>query len=371
MPKKKKNQQRRPSLLSPDLLKAARRRLLARKALRSGELEDIRTANREQWDPGYRILRYRRVIPADKYPLPISRTSYVLPRTFEAHLQFISKECKPMALPELIHKLEEYEEIPDKTVVVTFDGGHRDTFIHALPLLLRHRVPATVFFPSAYIGTNAYLFEDRVALGLIMMATQKKLRMPEFPFIAADVYEEIKNLSPEMEINPATIAVFIVGLRRLKEKEIAAVFTFFAQTFSDVRMDPIVEDFMRWEDIRYMQKMGISFGTMGYAHHLATSLSAELFHRDLQEGIAKAREQNVRLETPFCFPDGIYTPEAIEVLFKFGVRWVMGVGILPEPRYQVQLPMILGRIPMYQSVAYCKEIFVCRLWNISLSGVEY
>jgi peptidoglycan/xylan/chitin deacetylase (PgdA/CDA1 family) len=40
----------------------------------------------------------------------------------------------------------------EKTVAVTFDDGFRSVFVHALPVLARLGVPATVFAPTAYVG---------------------------------------------------------------------------------------------------------------------------------------------------------------------------------------------------------------------------
>lgn len=39
-------------------------------------------------------------------------------------------------------------------VVVTFDDGHRETYEHAFPVLLQHRIPATVYLATRFVETQ-------------------------------------------------------------------------------------------------------------------------------------------------------------------------------------------------------------------------
>jgi peptidoglycan/xylan/chitin deacetylase (PgdA/CDA1 family) len=48
----------------------------------------------------------------------------------------------------------------DRPVAVTFDDGFDCVFAHALPLLERLDIPATVFVPTAYLGTEARWSSD-------------------------------------------------------------------------------------------------------------------------------------------------------------------------------------------------------------------
>jgi len=56
-----------------------------------------------------------------------------------------------VALTELLGKVEQQEEIPPKTVALTFDDGYRTTCELAQPILEKYGFPATVFLATDFI----------------------------------------------------------------------------------------------------------------------------------------------------------------------------------------------------------------------------
>lgn len=89
-----------------------------------------------------RILMYHMISPH----LPKNRSKFnrlrVTPKTFEKQLQWIHKNhWQTMTMAELA----ECQNIPSKTVVLTFDDGYADNYIHAFPLLKRYNMKATIY----------------------------------------------------------------------------------------------------------------------------------------------------------------------------------------------------------------------------------
>lgn len=59
-----------------------------------------------------------------------------------------------------------------RPVAVTFDDGFQTVFDHAAPILAQHRIPATVFVPTGYLGTEPgwVAIADRPRLGIVASA---------------------------------------------------------------------------------------------------------------------------------------------------------------------------------------------------------
>lgn len=101
-----------------------------------------------------RIFAYHR-IGEDRYP-----DTSIRREQFEAHIQELaSGNYNVIALPDAIATLKSGNSFPPRTVVLTFDGGHASIAKYAVPLLLKHKFPFTLFISSNLIdsGSNEYM----------------------------------------------------------------------------------------------------------------------------------------------------------------------------------------------------------------------
>ena len=69
-----------------------------------------------------------------------------------------------MDLPVLVEQVRQQQPLPAKTVVITFDDGFRDFYTNAFPVLREHRFTATVFLPTAFIGSARHSFKEKECL---------------------------------------------------------------------------------------------------------------------------------------------------------------------------------------------------------------
>ncbi len=91
------------------------------------------------------ILAYHR-IGEDAYPATNLRLEQ-----FKDHLQTLENGAyNTIALPALITAIQAGEELPDKTIALTFEGGYTSAYKNAFPLLIKREIPFTIFFASNY-----------------------------------------------------------------------------------------------------------------------------------------------------------------------------------------------------------------------------
>jgi peptidoglycan/xylan/chitin deacetylase (PgdA/CDA1 family) len=75
----------------------------------------------------------------------------VTPSHFAEHLEVIRRQGRSMLVRDLTRALAD-GHAPRRAIVVTFDDGYADNLHHALPLLERHDVPATMFIAAGCVG---------------------------------------------------------------------------------------------------------------------------------------------------------------------------------------------------------------------------
>lgn len=94
--------------------------------------------------PGIRILMYHRVDRLVSYDqLTVS------PERFAEQMGYLARHCRVLSLEQAVTELSAGRPVRSG-VAVTFDDGYRDNLLHALPVLRRYRIPATIFVTTRF-----------------------------------------------------------------------------------------------------------------------------------------------------------------------------------------------------------------------------
>ena len=181
-------------------------------------------------------------------------------RTFDAQLTWLSRHYRFLRLSSLVDALHGRKPFPEGGVVVTFDDGLRNVRESALPVLLKHEAPATVFVCSGWVGRGP-LWTDEVNV-LVMGAPRETLASPfddgrQFPLRGLAARER------------AAHAVR-VRMKRLDPSARAEALTRLRQACLGggraVDIDPECHDLLSWDDIRVLSRAGIEIGSHGSTH---------------------------------------------------------------------------------------------------------
>lgn len=80
------------------------------------------------------------------------------PNDFKAHMDYLSGNgYRVLNMEQFVNQRA---NLPEKTVVITFDDGFRDFYDYALPILADYRMPATIYVPTAFVGKTSQWLAD-------------------------------------------------------------------------------------------------------------------------------------------------------------------------------------------------------------------
>ncbi len=111
------------------------------------------------------VLMYHRIdnLTVAESQSPLLRDLTVRPADFEEQIKFLVNSGYSVLLASDVERavLEE-RELPEKAVCITLDDGYKDNFEQAFPILLKYRVPATIFLVTNNFGRPDRLSWDDV-----------------------------------------------------------------------------------------------------------------------------------------------------------------------------------------------------------------
>ncbi len=115
---------------------------------------------------GALILLYHRIaeLPSDPWALSVT------PGHFAEHLEVLRKHANPISLRQLVGALHD-GNLPQRSVVVTFDDGYADNLYSAKPLLEHYDIPATIFVTTGSIGHEREFWWDDLERLLLQPGT--------------------------------------------------------------------------------------------------------------------------------------------------------------------------------------------------------
>lgn len=110
------------------------------------------------------ILMYHSIADKDETGVhPYYRTT-TTPAMFALHMKHLSDYgYSTINVAEAVKFLQN-GSLTKKCAVITFDDGYSDFYRHAFPTLSRYHFSATVFVPTAYIGTRPVQFKGKDCL---------------------------------------------------------------------------------------------------------------------------------------------------------------------------------------------------------------
>jgi peptidoglycan/xylan/chitin deacetylase (PgdA/CDA1 family) len=254
------------------------------------------------------ILTYHRVNDEQDSLFPATPI-----RVFEEQMAHVAKCYNVCALEEAVERFEK-NDLPPNALVITFDDGYRDNYLHAFPVVRNLSLPMTIFLATDAIGTGRTLWHDRV------FSAFRETNAPDLTGFDPSV-ERFRLGSLAQRI--LTMEKVLAILRQLGEAERNHRISVLCRCLAveERRVDHNL--MLSWDDVRLMSRDHVSFGSHTASHPILARVSAEETEAQLVRSCEAIQQHLGQHPITFAYPNGTkadFNNVTKETLKRLGFR---------------------------------------------------
>lgn len=311
------------------------------------------------------MLMYHRVLAQKE----VSRQSvqpgmYVLDNVFAQHMSFLKENFTLLSLRQLLDLWQSGTwNARARYCVVTFDDGWLDNYRYAYPVLKQYGIPATIFLPTDYVGSDRWFWPDQLALLFKNLNTRK---------MTPDVAREIgKVFAEDLEGRGAPIIEAMERgelvtdrvIEQCKHLPIERIHALVAGLAARLHVSlPQERVIMNWDEVREMSQGGVSFGSHSCSHRILPTITSSDVSVELTKSRQVLLEQGVNYVPVFCYPNGNSNERIQRQVQASGYEAAcsvrMGVeGSTPENKYAIR------RVGIHNDITNTIPLFSWRVFG--------
>jgi peptidoglycan/xylan/chitin deacetylase (PgdA/CDA1 family) len=237
---------------------------------------------------------------------------YITPEQLERRLNIL-REGKYAVLPlaEALERLYR-NDLPPRSVVLTFDDGTYDFYKLAWPRLKQFGFPATVYLTTYYSELQCPILSLMCSYMLWRARDKGRVDLREF---GIDLPVELSS-AEQREKAVARLVQWADGqdLHGEQKDQIAArLAERLGIDYPALRAKRILQ-LMNPEEVKQLASEGVDFQL--HTHRHRTPLSEELFRREIRDNRIRIVAAVGGTRNHFCYPSGSYRPEFLDWLTK-------------------------------------------------------
>lgn len=260
-------------------------------------------------------------ITKNKYPVPAWTQ---LPRSiFFEQIKWIATKFRPVSLSNVVDSIVTGRQLPNNSVLVSFDDGLKNNLTVAYPILKKFSVPAAIFVTVDFVNTDKFFWVDELWMAIseagirqqdICLSTELANKLFKKGRYWPAYYQEVEFLKilPEAEQKEKVLEII---------KQISWCKGKYREDFG----------MLSWEEVRILDRGGlVEFGAHTATHQILTRMK----HRNLDDELFGAkRRMEFHLDhevSTFCYPNGRfgidYLPTHRDLLKKGGYKCAFGTN---------------------------------------------
>ena len=303
---------------------------------------------------------YHRVLPKNDIRNRFEEPGMIVtPSSFELHLDLIQQYFQPVQLGDWVERRANGDPLPDRACAITFDDGWADNYEFAFPALRAHNIPATIFLVSDLIGTENMFWPERLArlLDHISESATGRNMHPSLAWLTSLLPPDNNKLEKTLDREALSVVI-----NKAKEYGDVQINRHLDEIYSalDIHIKPDHASMLNWEQVREMAGSGLIEMASHTRRHirLNSSTPMEIMEQEIVSSKAIIEAKTGQPIRSFCFPNGDYSPAALEYVMK---TYNCAVTTRSGWNTRNNDMHLLNRISIHEGVAGDRVAFLARV----------
>ena len=249
---------------------------------------------------------------------------------FKEQMLYIMKHYEVVRMEEIIEAVSKGKNLPNNSLLLTFDDGYRDHFEFVFPILDELKIQGSFFPPAKAIKEHQVLDVNKIHFVLASIEDKRQ--------VIADIYALMDKFREEYSLEPNIYydnklktescrfdTKEVVFIKRMLQKELPEKFRnivvdfLFNKYVSKNESSFSHELYMNTDQLKMMKRKGMYIGSHGYDHYWLNTLSRERQEKEVKLSIEFLKELGCNTENfAFCYPYGAYNESLLSVLKENG-----------------------------------------------------
>ena len=280
------------------------------------------------------ILTYHRVV-SDHMVMDehIQPGMYVRGQSFETHVAYLRKRFTIISLDELLDLWRTSRLKSDQSYcVITFDDGWKDNYQFAFPVLMKYRVPATIFLATEFIGTARWFWPDQMMFLLekCRQHTTCEADRKAFSTVLAETAGVMLSAADGMfrRVETGTPIDANVIIEFCKGVEVSRIHQIIDRLSHALHLDlPTHRVLLNWDEVREMAGNGVTFGSHSGSHRIMTQIPLSDVKTELIDSKKTMLAQGIKPVPVFCYPNGNFDWDIQELVRESGYLAAVGCEV--------------------------------------------
>jgi peptidoglycan/xylan/chitin deacetylase (PgdA/CDA1 family) len=246
---------------------------------------------------------------------------------FRWQMKYVRDRYTPITFETLGAHLEGKNTLPSKPLIVTFDDGFDDNYIHAFPILRELELQATFFISTGYIGQSRTFWFDWLHYLVKRYLPVRTIHFCELELPQTRVPKQIED----------QIGSVLAYAKRLPDIKLRSALVALEKMIGiEYPQSGFPESLpLNWEQVREMSANGQEFGSHSASHPVLTNLTPDMLQVELTDSKARLEEEIQRPISAMSYPDGnslAFNDDVVDAVrnagYQFGASYLAGTNNL-------------------------------------------